>query len=370
VTAPFTPGHDPTIVYLVNESDSAGNPTFGTVKLYDTVSSKKTELAKMGNATINEAQVSDDGQWVLFTVTLAGRSELRMVRLDGQGLQTLVCAPSNTIIRGSQWSLDQKYVVFDEFPQNIAAPTVYLFNTQSGMLQAEVDAPSAGIALLPRTWLDYHRVLMIGIVPNSDAPPQNVYVLDISNGAHQNVSSVHQVLTSTQQCWDFDSSYDGGSLFLVQCTYAEPTGSCTIVQQPTDGGTPGPVLSSSTLTFNTVRVIDPRNIKLLALSSDSGGFGAGQGDPAHDGLYLVLADNSAPPSHLTKTPTGQSAQLNLYSQYFWSNVSRDETLYTLEQISPSGVDTLLFGSLDGGPSTTFASIGSGTSMAIAGWTTN
>jgi len=370
VTATFTAGHDPTIVYLVNENDSAGNPTFGTVKLDNTINSKKTELAKMANTTVNEAQVSDDGQWVLFSATVGGRSELRMVRLDGQGLQTLVCAPSNRSIRGSQWSLDQKYVIFDEFPQNIGAPTVYLLNMQSGALQVEVDPPpSAGIALLPRTWLDYHRVLMMGIVPNSDAPPQNVYVVDISNGAHQSAASIHQIFTSSQQCWDFDTSYDGLSLFLVQCAYGAPTGSCSIDQQSVDSGTSTSVFNSSTLTFNTVRVIDPHNIKLLALSSDTGGFGAGQGDPAHDGLYLVLADNSAPPLRLSNTPGGQSAQLNLYSQYFWSNVSRDETLYTLEQTSPSGIDTLIFGPLDGGQATTFASIGGGTSMSIAGWTT-
>jgi serine/threonine protein kinase len=369
VTTPFTAGHDPTIVYLVNESDSAGNPTFGTVKVYDTVSRQKRELAKMASTTVDEAQVSNDGQWVLFTATVKGQTELRMVRLDGQGLQTLVCAPSNTSMRGSQWSLDQKYIMFDEFPQNAGAPTVYLLNTQSGALQVEVDAPSAGIALLPRVWLDYHRVLMIGMVPNSDAPPQNIYMLDISNGAHQSVSSVHQILTSAQQCWDFDTSYDGRSLFLVQCTYGEPTGFCTINQQSVDSGAATTVLNSSTLTFTTVRVIDPRNIKLLALSSDIGGFGAGQGDPAHDGLYLVLADNSAPPLLLASTKAGQSARLNPYSQYFWSNVSRDETLYTLEQMSPSGVDTLLFGSLDGRKSTIFAQIGGGTRMSIAGWTT-
>src|SRR5579883_1800975 len=271
VTAPLTLGHDPTIVYLVNEIDGSGNPTFGTVKLYDTVSGKKTELAKTNHTRVEEAQVSNDGEWVMFVATVAGVSELRMVRLDGQGLQTLFCAPSGANIRGSQWSLDQKYVIFDEFPQNIGSPTVYLLNIQSGALQVEVNAPSSGIALLPRTWLDYHRVLMIGIVPNSDAPPQNIYVLDITNGAHQSLASTTRVFSSSQQCWDFDSSFDGRSLFIAQCTYGEPNGSSTIVQQPSDGGAPTPILSSSTLTFNTVRVIDPRSIKLLALASDSSG---------------------------------------------------------------------------------------------------
>jgi serine/threonine protein kinase len=370
VMAPFAPGHDPTIVYLVNESDGAGNPTFGTIKMYDTVTGQKTEVAKTNQTRVDEAQVSNDGEWVLFAATVAGRSELRMVRLDGQGLQTLLCAPSSASIRGAQWSLDQKYVVFDEFPQNVGGPTVNLLNIQSGALQVEVNAPSSGIALLPRTWLDYHRVLLTGIVPNSDAPPQNIYVLDISNGAHQNVSGVPRAFVSSQQCWDFDSSYDGRSLFLVQCIYGQPGGSSTIVEQSVDGGTSTPVLNSATLTFSTLRVIDPRSVKLLALASDTGGFGAGQGDSAHDGLYLIRADNSASPLRLTSTPVTQLAALNPYSQYFWSNVSRDETLYALELINTSThIDTLTIGPLNGGQPTLFASIGNGTSMSIVGWTT-
>ncbi len=370
VMAPVTLGHDPTIVYLVNEKDSSGNPTFGTVKLYDTVSGKKTELAKTNHTRVDEAQVSNDGAWVLFAATVAGVSQLRMVRLDGQGLQTLYCAPSGTSIRGSQWSLDQKYVIFDAFPQNIGGPTVYLLNIQSGALQVEVNAPSSGIALLPRTWLDYHRVLMIGIVPNSDAPPQNIYVLDITNGAHQNTASVARLFSPTQQCWDFDSSFDGRLLFLAQCTYGDPSGSSTIDQQPIDGGATTSILSSSTLAINSVRVIDQRSIKLLALASDSGGFGAGRGDPAHDGLYLVKADHSAPPLRLTSTAATQFAELTMYSQYFWSNVSRDQTLYTLELLNPSSnLYTLEFGSVNGGLPIVFASISDGTAMSIAGWTT-
>jgi serine/threonine protein kinase len=370
VMAPLALGHDPTLVYLVNEIDGSGNPTFGTVKLYDTVSGKKTELAKTNHTRVDEAQVSNDGEWVLFVATVAGISELRLVRLDGQGLQTLFCAPSGSNIRGSQWSLDQKYVIFDEFPQNIGGPTVYLLNIQSGALQVEVNAPSSGIALLPRTWLDYHRVLMIGIVPNSDAPPQNIYVLDITNGAHQTIASVAKVFTSSQPCWDFDSSFDGRSLFIAQCTFGSPNGSSTIVQQPSAGGAPNPILSSSTLAFNTVRVVDLRSIKLLALASDNGGLGAGQGDPAHDGLYLLKADNSAPPLRLTSTPNTQLADLNMYSQYFWSNVSRDETLYALRLVNlNSNTFTLEFGPVAGGAPTVFASISDGTAMSIAGWTT-
>jgi hypothetical protein len=59
----------------------------------------------------------------------------------------------------------------------------------------------------------------------------------------------------------------------------------------------------------------------------------------------------------------------LFSQYFWSNVSRDGKSYALEMSSSStNRYTLLFGSLSGGTPTTFADISDGTVMQVAGWT--
>ena len=365
----LTRGYDSTIVYIVNESDASGNPTYGTIKLFNTVTGAKTELAKTNHTRVTGAQVSNDGNWVLFVATVDGESELRLVRMDGQGLQTLFCAPSNMLIRDVQWSVDQTYVIFDEFPRSGGAPAVYLLNLSSGALQVEMPAPATGLALIPRTWLDAHRVLMVGIVPDSDAPPQNVYLLDINKGANQSLAGVQRVFLSTRPCWDFDSSYDEQSLFLAQCMPAQPAGSGTISRQPLNGGAAAPVLDSSTLAFATVRDIDRRDINLLALASDTSPGSAG-GDPAHDGLYLVKADGSAPPLRLTSTPAGQISELNAYSQYFWANVSRDESLYALETVAPgSNVYTLSYGRLSSGKPAIFASIGAGTSMSIAGWTT-
>lgn len=367
VFAPLVLGQDPTIVYLVNESDKSGNPTFGTVKIYNTTTGAKKELAKTNTTSVTEAQVSNDGEWVLFAATVSGQSELRLVRLDGQGLQTLLCAPSGMTIRGSQWSIDQKQVIFDEFPQS-GSPTVYLLNIQTGALQVEVTPPTSGLSLLPRTWLDNQHVLMTGIVPNSGAPQQNIYVLNISNGANQSIASARQVFTSTQPCWDFDSSYDSRTLFIAQCTLAQPHGSSTIVRQSSNGGTTTPVLSSSTLAFNTVRVVNKQSTNLLALASDTG-LGESTGDPANDGLYLVQTNGSAP-LRLTITHSGQSSQLNAYSQYFWANVSRNVSQYALETITPgNNIYELSYGQLNGGTPTVFASISDGTVMSIAGWTT-
>jgi eukaryotic-like serine/threonine-protein kinase len=362
VSAPLVLGQDPTIVYIVNEGTSNA-PTFGTVKSFDTITGNKVEINKTANTRIDDAQVSADGQWVLFTAHVAGQSELRVVRMDGQGLQTLFCAPSGAHIFGAQWSINQKLVVFD-VGQDTGGTTVYLLNMTNGSLQTELVSAAPGLAYLPRTWLDNKRVLLVGFAQNADAPPQNVYLLDTTKGANQQTTDLQQVVTLGQPCWDFDSSFDSSKLFVSQCTPGQPKGSSSVGVQPATGGTLNTFFTSSTLAINSVRVIDPNNTLLATANNIGQGV---NGDTSNDGLYRLKTDNSAP-LRLTSNNTGETSNLNSFSQYFWSNVSRDGKLYALEMSNVStGRYTLMFGSLNGGKPTTFADI-SGTVLEIVGWT--
>jgi len=367
VSAPLALGRDPTVVYIVNEGPPNA-PTFGTVKRYDTSTGAKVEIKKTANTRIDDAQVSADGQWVLFTAHVSGQSELRVVRMDGQGLQTLFCAPSGYRIFGAQWSVNQKLVVFDE-GQDVGAPTVYLLNMANGSLQTELVPPAASLAYLPRTWLDNRRVLMVGFTPNADAPPQNIYILDTGKGANQQTTDLQQAVTIGSPCWDFDSSYDATKLFISQCTPGQPEGSSTVSVKSTTGNVPPTTFfTSSTLAITSVRVIDPNSTYLLATATNMG-LGV-SGDTSNDGLYKLKTDGSTAPLRLTSSNAGEISTLNSFSQYFWSNVSRDGSMYVLQMtnFSTTSTYTLMFGSLNGGTPTTFASI-KGTVLEIAGWTT-
>jgi eukaryotic-like serine/threonine-protein kinase len=362
VSAPLLLGQDPNIVYIVNESISNA-PTFGTVKRYDTITGQKVEINKTTNSRIDDAQVSSDGQWVLFTAHVAGQSELRVVRMDGQGVQTLFCAQSGARIFGAQWSINQKLVVFD-VGQDTGGTTIYLLNMTNGSLQTELVSAAPGLAYLPRTWLDNKRVLLVGFAQNADAPPQNVYLLDTTKGANQQTTDLQQVVSLGQPCWDFDSSFDSTKLFVSQCTPGQPEGSSSVGVQPATGGTLNTFFTSSTLAINSVRVIDPNNTLLATANNMGPGV---NDDTSNDGMYRLKTDGSAP-LRLTPNNAGETSNLNSFSQYFWSNVSRDGKLYALEMSNFStGRYTLMFGSLNGGKPTTFADI-SGTVLEIAGWT--
>ena len=84
-------GNHQNIVYIVNEFQ-AQTPTFGTLKRLDIKTGAKTEIVKIAGISISDAQVSADGQWILFVSVTTNQDKLQLVRMDGQGLQTLYCA--------------------------------------------------------------------------------------------------------------------------------------------------------------------------------------------------------------------------------------------------------------------------------------
>src|SRR5215831_13395812 len=79
VTAPLALGTHPTIVYIAIGSHTS------TLNRYDVTTRKSTVIVTVSGTALGSAQVSADGQWILFT----NGTHLQAVRMDGQGLQTL-----------------------------------------------------------------------------------------------------------------------------------------------------------------------------------------------------------------------------------------------------------------------------------------
>jgi hypothetical protein len=90
VTAPLAQGNHHTLVYVDTSSSTS------TLKSYDASTGQTTNLTSVSGSSLTDAQISMDGQYVLF---ISGR-KLQMIRVDGQGLQTLYCYPQTTGIPG------------------------------------------------------------------------------------------------------------------------------------------------------------------------------------------------------------------------------------------------------------------------------
>jgi hypothetical protein len=349
----LTLGSHPTIVYIVNET----TPLQGTLKRYDVVTGAKVEIVKLANTSISEAQVSADGQWLMFVAQVSGQNKLQLVRMDGRFLQTLYCGNPSHV----QWSTNQQLAVFAD------AQGVYLLNVAGGVVQLELKATINPFAF-PRTWLDTTRVYVA--LEFVDAPAESVAILDTSKGPNQSVQNLQVAFdasTSTPFCWDFDSSFDGKSLFTSQCAVMPPPGggpgaipccgpSVIADRSPTGGAGYSYVYVNQAQAFTAVRAVTANTLLFTV--------GNGNGNTSQNGLWKVGTDGSSP---LHLTPSGD---FNQFTQFPWSNVSRDSTKYVLQIISsspPNTTYTLEYGSLSGGSPTVFASI-TNVQLATVGWT--
>ncbi|HEY6540078.1 MAG TPA: hypothetical protein VIZ18_04035, partial [Ktedonobacteraceae bacterium] len=326
-------------------------------KRYDVVTGAKIEIIKMPGTSISSAQVSADGQWILFVANISGQSKMQLIRMDGQFLQTLYCGSPSQL----QWSTNQQLIVFDD------GANTDLLNTTNGVLQVEVTSKLNPI-VHPRTWLDNTRVLVT--LQFVDGPPESVAILDTSKGPNQNVHNLQiafDATLSTPFCWDFDSSFDGKTLFTSQCT-----ASSSIPGPGADTFTGPSVISAyaagSPVSYSYVYVSQGQAFTgVRAIASNSLLFTVGntKGDLSQNGLWKVGTDGSNP---LHLAPSGS---FNQFTQFPWSNVSRDSSKYALQIVNSTSSNTtytLEFGSLSGGAPTVFASI-TNTQLALVGWTT-
>jgi eukaryotic-like serine/threonine-protein kinase len=353
VMAPLVLGSHANLVYVESQVEGT-NPTAGLLKRYDPATRSTTVMASVPSP-IYEAQVSADGQWVLFTSTVFQRPAIQMVRMDGQGLQTLYCSarPGQDVAADLEWSPDQKYLAFTDGSEG-----VYLLTVATGAYRLEV--PNSNDTFYnPRIWLDTtHLYLLAG--PGEGGWPY-LDLLDIHTG------KVQQVRTLPLGCADFDSSIDGTQLFMSECVSGMGLkGPSSIRVQPATGGPTTTIYSTPTSAITYLRVAS-RTTLLFVISN----AGVGSSDTSRNGVWKINIDGTGL-TRLTTQTAGEDIMFNRYTQYVWSTVSRDGKSYAIEMSKEAGaysrISSLLIGSMNGGPLVAFATQSERGSVAIVGWT--
>jgi Tol biopolymer transport system component len=351
----MTLGSHPTIVYIVNEGSSS-NPT-GTLKRYDVVTGGKVEIVKMPGTSMASAQLSGNGQWLLFVSQTSGVSKLQLIRMDGQYLQTLYCGGINNVE-----STPNQHLIMFAVTAN-GTELVKLLNTTNGALQTELAVPTSNEVIL-HTWLDSTHIYLTNT--QVDQPPNIIYLLDITKGPNQTLSDLKTVFHG--HFVDFDSSYDAKHLYTADCVCGQggDTGPGSIAVQPATGGQTQTLYSSNAYAITSVRAVLP-NTLLFTIDNDGP---IGSGDQSHNGLWKIHTDGTGL-TRLTTNTADQFSGLTDFSQFPWSNVSRDGSRYALGIISGNSSNTtytLEYGSLNGGTPSVFASI-TNVQLSIVGWTT-
>ncbi len=364
-TAPLASGQHQNIIYTLNEG-AYDDPSQGKLMRYDVQTGQTIELLNVTNANFYEAQVSTDGQWVLFVTTTGseGRiTRLQAIRMDGQGLQTLTCAPGYGI-QQMQWSADQQLLAFYNVVNGQGV--VYLLNMTNGKLETLLTTP-AGVGLILRTWLDTTHIYLTDTA--QDTLFSHIYLLDIRRGPHQHLSDLLTMLL--RQYGDFDSSYDGSHLFISYggCPQGFCSGPSSIAAQSITGGRQQVIYTSQKYDVIAVRVIDQKSI--LFIISNTFSSTSLIEDASHNGLWRINLDGSGL-TRLVPISKQQYTFLNYGTQDLWSNVSRDASMYVLQVDGFQGVvetDALLVGTVRGGKPKVFASISGTPQLAVVGWTT-
>src|SRR5258706_776657 len=286
----LTLGKDQNIVYVSDQSSRAST----SLKRYDAATQTTTNIITLKGKNLSSTQISSDGKWILFVSqqTIKGKSifKLQLVRLDGKFLQTLYCSAEQSGINEVQWSTDLKLIVL-EITSN-GTENVDVLNTTNGSVQVDYSTPSSK-SVIVRTWLDLHRIYLTNT--QTDQPPNIIYLLDTNNpGALQTVFN--------GSFSDFDSSFDGKSLYLSTCSCGQGgnSGPGSITVQPATGGQQQTLYSSSTDAITSVRAVLPTTLLFIVDNITSGGGG----NTADNGLWKIKTDGTGV-SRLTTDQTGQ-----------------------------------------------------------------
>lgn len=306
------------------------------------------------NEQIQSAQVSADGQWVLMVATVNSYSELQLVRIDGKFFQTLYCAPAGQQIGASaQWSPGQKQIIFAQ-GSGSSFSSLYILSPTGQAVSEELSGP-AGSSIAPATWLDNTRVYVR--VANS------LYLLNTGKGPNQQISDMQLIRGIGDALWDFDTSADARTLYMSISLPAQGSavGQSEIDADSINGAFGKQILLSHTLSIVGLRVINSSSLMLVSYTQSSGAQAQtnelGWWKVNTDGTGLVQLNHYP---HAGGAGPGAWGPFNPYTQYLWSNFSRDGSLYA---------DGLFYGSLNGGALIRYAADGEGDGNVLVGWAT-
>jgi hypothetical protein len=382
--APLALGRHANIIY--EETQFNNGSSSATFIRYDVTTGMKSTIHAFPNEVIRNPQLSADGQWILFDNSTIQQDQIQLIRLDGQGLQTLYCGSSLSNII---WSTNQQSVLFSASAAPQGFYGIDLLNLRTGTVQTELKpvlTNLGSVGVYPLTWLDNTRAY-VTFTTEPIAPFDRLGILDTSKGPNQSASNLvalYQDKTGVPfnyPCWDADSSYSGSTLYAVHCSgISAPncSGSCllgtregpsTIYTEPGTGGTLHTLFTSQALGIAQVRSITS-SLLLLNVENFSQNHPV---DTSQNGLWIVHSDGSDL-ARLTTEANKTFTVLCQFSQNPWSNVSRDSSMYAYQTsidntTAGTTTYTLYYGSLNGGATQSFATFNDNTQLAIIGWTT-
>lgn len=394
--SPLPTSNHSNLIYIAQQGDTS------LLQRYDvTTGSQQTIVQTQASEIIQQANVSPDGQWLLLRSLLQGQVAIQLIRVNGQQLQTLYCAPVQENIADALLSPAQHTLVFNQEDQNDIS-TLYLLDVATGKLHIALSplqpnypeiaqgpaqtplmsehAPSTvpaktigALALhpfnplsskhyliyVPMKWANNTSLYVYGTVRASGAPLHQLALLrDIHLDVTQQNSNLQLITTSGQNfiCQDNDVTPDNAQQVCSDYTFMLPGSPPNAIKmEPITGGSYRTVYQGQPGERIIARAVSTST--LLLLLNQNNGLAS---------LWKMHTDGSG----LTQLLVTQSVDIDLEfasSSYLpWSLISRDGTHYALTMNNmTSNASALLVGNLNGGQPKTIASNSAG--LQLVGW---
>jgi len=367
--APLALGKQDTLVYLAGSPASEQQPISNALKRYTISTRTTTEIVPLPSSQIAGAFMSADGQWVIFVGNVGDKRGLQLVRMDGQGLQTLYCSGDLGFM---QLSPDNKYVAFiDASNQDQSKWTFKMLNTTTGTIETKPH-DSTHALMVPEAWLDTtHLYVVSGFGPGEES--HKLSLLDITTGTLKQILD----LSASDQCIEATYNLDGTQLFTSltsQCQTSEyitaSNGPSSIEVRSATGGPAKTIFSTPTYGIIALRVATDTSLLLIINNANT--------ETSHNGLWKVNSDGTGltmltSAAAIIKDPAHEGMS---FAGHFgwnmdqpWANASRDGAYYSMAVIysgTVNGPNRILVGSMNGGTPVTVAS---GVNASPVGWTT-
>jgi hypothetical protein len=284
VTAPLVLGKHQNLVYTTSENQVIPNPYIpvpATMKRYDVTTGQTTDIVKL-DTSVTYAKISADGQWVLFATapsSIHEQAAIQMIRMDGQGLQTLYCSPVKydptnyydlASISSIAWSTDQKLVMFTEGDYSNNPPSLYLLNLANGTVQKELQPdPGSSTSYYPHLWIDNTRVALLAVNTVNGSQDDSIFVLNINNRINQQSNNLQLIAKySTLFAFSFDVSPDHTEYVIGRSSNLSPFFS-NISTIPIRGGSEHIIFTSQTLQVFDLRVISKTTLLVSIIDPSS-----------------------------------------------------------------------------------------------------
>lgn len=371
VIVPLALGSNQNLVYSYKTDDGTH------LRRYNMATAQKTDIVTLPYA-IDYPQISSDGQWILFLGKISQYDErLELVRMDGQGLQTLYCFAQNQIVLSLQWSPDQKLVAYGVQVGPSNDDSIGLLSILSGTQKMLFQATN--IDFYGRiAWLD-NTHLYVDKEVRADSSPGTLYLMDVTT-ASLNSPGFQTLLNYTANVGLISYKGDAASnkLYFAYCNQRATPVATTISVYAANGGAKQTQFQVNGC-VSLLEALSADSLFLLYMNPTSNGT-----------ISLVHTDGSSL-STLTKLPAVACQQPSRFTNQFeyvlhssadrvnevgqspWFNFSRDGSTYALEGntygcASNSGTSAIVIGSLNSGNSTPIATAEGGT-VHVVGWTT-